>query len=140
MVLSPPLSAIGTERPAASPQKRAWATGQLRTLAWHGCRECVGTGGEEVGIACGCVWETIFRICYARYRRALNKLPNWTQLPRAEVIDFEKIAQRALSQIEWKAFQRHFLWGDDKQRVSAAVTVKVAQALFDHGVYCPRPR
>ena len=110
-----------------------WTRSETLALAAPDCAYCCGTGTRSVkrGIpqACNCVYRSIFRACYARFRycstkeKCLSKVSleytahggrrTWGRKDEEYVADFTLVSRRMLTPEEHRLFSYHFLLGAD---------------------------
>jgi hypothetical protein len=96
---------------------------------------------------CKCVYRTIFRACYSRFRACAQKdkaacrtrleaSPNggrrttWGRKNEEYCADFFLVARRALSASEWKLFSYHFLLGADIRLCARQLKIERGVAYF----------
>ena len=110
-----------------------WTRSENLALAVPNCACCYGTGTRSVkrGIPqpCNCVFRSIFRACYARFRHCSTKEKHmsrvsleytargghriWGRKDEEYVADFTLVSRRALTPDEHRLFRFHFLLGAD---------------------------
>lgn len=108
-----------------------WNRSETLALARHRCAFCHGLGQltDEDGVTspCKCVFRSIFRICYSRFREALDRDPHssrpvlagtrlaagWSRKNEEYVADFYLVSRRSLTPDEWRIFSFHYLLGAD---------------------------
>ena len=110
-----------------------WTRSETLALAVPNCTHCFGTGirslrrGETQ--ACNCVFRSIFRACYARFRHCATKEKYlskvsldytsrggrriWGRKDEEYVADFMLVSRRSLAPEDYKLFSYHFLLGAD---------------------------
>lgn len=130
-----------------------WTRSETIGLALAKCAYCHGLGlraarGEMV--PCACVFRTIFRACYARFRKcveqekrfsrvALEYSPRggrritWGRKDEEYIADFYLVSRRHLSPEEWRIFKFHHLLGADYKLCSRQL--KIDRGNFFHEVY-----
>jgi hypothetical protein len=96
---------------------------------------------------CKCVYRTIFRACYSRFRTCAQKdkaacrtrleaNPNggrrttWGRKNEEYCADFYLVSRRALSEAEWKLFSYHFLLGADVSLCARRLRLERGVAYF----------
>ena len=99
---------------------------------------------------CGCVFRSIFRICYQRFLDCVNKEkhlsqvsfelhsgPNrrgcWGRKDEEYIADFIAVGKRTLSDFEQRIFRYHFLLGADWRL--CARKLGIDRGRFFHAVY-----
>lgn len=130
-----------------------WTRSETLALAVPNCTYCNGTGTRSVkrGIpqACNCVYRTIFRACYARFRHCstkekyLSKVSleytargghrTWGRKDEEYVADFTLVSRRALTPEEHRLFRFHFLLGADWRLCCSRLGMD--RGNFFHSVY-----
>jgi hypothetical protein len=130
-----------------------WTRSETLALAVPNCAYCYGTGTRSVkrGIpqACNCVYRTIFRACYARFRHCstkekyLSKVSleytargghrTWGRKDEEYVADFALVSRRALTPEEHRLFRYHFLLGADWRLCCSRLGMD--RGNFFHAVY-----
>ena len=111
-----------------------WNRSEMLALAAHNCTRCHGVGsmmGKRGKVmTCTCVHRTIFRACYDRFRRCVEKekvmtkvtldLPtggnrrySWGRKDEEFIADFCLVSKRYLTAEEYRVFRFHYLLGAD---------------------------
>jgi hypothetical protein len=110
-----------------------WTQSDTLALAAPNCTLCLGTGicslKRGQAHACKCVYRSIFRACYARFRYCATKEKSlsrvslehcsrggrriWGRKDEEYVADFTLVSRRALTTEEYNLFKYHFLLGAD---------------------------
>jgi hypothetical protein len=111
-----------------------WSRSETLALAQQSCSICYGLGlrpgrgGEST--PCNCVFRSIFRACYARFKQcavkekyvsrvSLEANPGgqrksvWGLKNEEFIADFCLVSQRTLTEAEHRLFKYHFLLGAD---------------------------
>ena len=116
-----------------------WTRSETLVLAVPSCASCYGTGtrGVKHGVpqACNCVFRSVFRACYARFRHCstkekyLSKVSleytargghrTWGRKDEEYVADFTLVSRRTLTPEEYRLFGFHFLLGADCYKIWA---------------------
>lgn len=124
-------------------------------MASASCVFCRGLGlrstsKREFTKPCGCVFRSIFRACYNRFRRCTEKtgrissvtldrsegpvgLRFWGRKNEEFIADFQLICRRSLNQKEHELFQWHFLYGADWKLCVQKLSIDKGE--FFHRVY-----
>ncbi len=109
-----------------------WTRSEALALATPNCAICRGLGlrkGREEA-PCNCIFRTIFRLCYDRFRRcstseryvsriSLEANPGgsrkavWSRKNEEYIADFCLVTRRVLNDSEYRLFKYHFLLGAD---------------------------
>lgn len=130
-----------------------WTRSETLALAVPNCAVCNGTGTRSVkrGIpqACNCVFRSIFRACYARFRHCSTKEKYlskvsleytargghriWGRKDEEYVADFTLVSRGTLTQEEYRLFSFHFLLGADWRLCCRRL--KMDRGNFFHAVY-----
>ena len=110
-----------------------WTKIELAGLAAQDGTRCDSSGvrREKDGdpVPCGCVFRTVFRSCYNRFREcaiqgkfrshvSFDRLPQgrshrgtWSRKEEEYIADFTLVSRRALDAAHYKIFRYHFLLG-----------------------------
>jgi len=132
-----------------------WTRSETIGLANLSCAHCHGYG-LRIGLTgkeypCNCVFRTIFRACYARFRECVEKEKylsrvtleicrggkdqRYTFSRKTEdyMADFCLIARRTLTDLDYKVFRYHFLLGANWRLCCRQM--KIDRGNFFHAVY-----
>jgi len=131
-----------------------WTRSETLALANQQCAYCHGLGlllGRKAHMSpCNCVLRSIFRACYARFRRCVlkekhlsrvtlhlvrgkqNKM-TWGRKDEEYIADFTLMAKRHLEAAEYQIFKFHFLLGADWKLCCRRL--KMERGNFFHAVY-----
>lgn len=130
-----------------------WTRSETLALAVPNCAYCFGTGMRSMkrGVpqACNCVYRSIFRACYARFRHCATKEKylskvsleytsrgghrTWGRKDEEYVADFTLVSRKALSPEEYRLFTFHFLLGADWRLCCRRL--QMDRGNFFHAVY-----
>jgi hypothetical protein len=131
-----------------------WTRSETLALASNSCSHCRGLGLRDLLSGkqkpCECVFRSIFRICYDRFRECvakekhlshvsfdLNSGPNrrgtWGRKDEEYIADFMAIAHRELDAFEHRIFRYHFLLGADWRLCTRQLNLD--RGTFFHAVY-----
>lgn len=131
-----------------------WNRSETLGLAKEGCAVCAGTGVRDSRLGqntpCPCVFRSIFRACYARFRFCVNKEKyiskvslvarqgrdrklSYERLIEDYIADFVLVSRRALSASEHRIFRCHYLLGADWRLCCRQL--KMDRGTFFHSVY-----
>lgn len=131
-----------------------WSQSETLALARHGCTRCLGIGTRASRggkpAPCSCVYRTVFRACYGRFRYCANKEKSmsqacleyrpgrercftWGRKAEEYVADFVLVSRRTLDAEEYKLFNFHFLLGADWKL--CCQRLKLDRGNFFHAVY-----
>lgn len=130
-----------------------WTRSETLALAVPNCAYCFGTGMRSMkrGVpqACNCVYRSIFRACYARFRHCATKEKYlskvsleytargghriWGRKDEEYVADFTLVSRRTLTPEEYQLFTFHFLLGADWRLCCRRL--KMDRGNFFHAVY-----
>lgn len=130
-----------------------WDHSEVIGLARQSCSFCQGAGQVRLLRSlstCNCVYRTVFRACYARFRYCLNKEKyiskvclvtrngkdrkrHYERLVEDYVADFCLVSKRSLSPFEYAVFRYHFLLGADWRLCCGRLGVD--RGTFFHTVY-----
>lgn len=133
-----------------------WTRTDTIGLAKSSCTHCHGLGlrtTEKTGKEhpCNCVFRSIFRACYARFRECVVKEKRmsrvslefyrggkdcrYTYARKTEdyLADFCLVSRRALDEFEYRIFRFHFLLGADWKLCCRQL--KIDRGNFFHAVY-----
>jgi hypothetical protein len=109
-----------------------WTRSETIALASASCTHCHGLGirfgRQPQGTPCNCVLRAVFRACYGRFRRCVEKekqmsatsydfIPgghtrfSWGRKEEEYIADFTLVSQRVLTEAEYCVFKYHFLYG-----------------------------
>ena len=132
-----------------------WDRSVVLALAKEDCTQCRGFGlrgssgtGEET--PCNCVFRSIFRACYKRFRYCASEEKHvgharleqvngkehrqtWGMKDEEFMADFCLVAKRALTPYEYRIFRFHFLLGADWKLCCRQM--KMDRGDFFHEVY-----
>ena len=142
---------------AAAEEKKPimeWTRTETLALANQQCAYCHGLGlllGRKARMSpCNCVLRSIFRACYARFRRCVMKEKHlsrvslhmvrgtqnkmtWGRKDEEYIADFTLMAKRHLDEAEHQIFRFHFLLGADWKLCCRRL--KIDRGNFFHSVY-----
>ncbi len=111
-----------------------WTRSETLALAQQSCTFCYGLGLRPgragASTPCNCVFRSIFRACYARFRRCASKEKHisrvsleanpgrhrkstWGLKDEEYTADFCLVSRRTLDEQEYTIFKFHFLLGAD---------------------------
>ncbi len=130
-----------------------WTRSETLAMAVPSCASCYGTGthGVKNGTpqACNCVFRSVFRACYARFRHCSTKEKYlskvsleytargghriWGRKDEEYVADFTLVSRRTLAPDEYRLFSFHFLLGADWRLCCRQM--KMDRGNFFHAVY-----
>jgi len=131
-----------------------WTRTETLALASTSCSHCRGLGLRDLLSGkqkpCECVFRSIFRICYERFRECLakekylshvsfelhsgpNRRGTWGRKDEEYIADFTAIAKRELDPFEHRVFRYHFLLGADWRLCTRQM--KLDRGTFFHAVY-----
>ena len=131
-----------------------WNQSDVLALAMEKCTTCNGFGMKPArsgkSAACNCVYRSIFRICYDRFkvsesRKERISRPNlehtasphgkmsWGRKDEEFVADFLLVAKRTLTEAEHKIFRYRFLLGADWRLCCRKL--KMEKGLYFHALY-----
>ncbi len=131
-----------------------WTRTETLALANQQCAYCHGLGlllGRKNRMSpCNCVLRSIFRACYARFRRCVLKEKHlsrvtlhlltgnhnkrtWGRKDEEYIADFTLMAKRHLDEGEYQIFKFHFLLGADWKLCCRRL--KMDRGIFFHAVY-----
>jgi hypothetical protein len=132
-----------------------WGHSQVLALAKESCVQCQGSGlrnrmlqGQES--PCNCVFRTIFRACYRKFRYLTQQEKHisrvrveqvhgkehrqaWGMKDEEYMADFLLVSRRSLDEDEYKLFKFHYLLGADWKL--CCVRLKMDRGDFFHAVY-----
>jgi hypothetical protein len=131
-----------------------WKQSDLVALAMETCTACQGygvrTSHNRSLTTCKCVYRSIFRICYERFRVSLERKEtigrpvlerssstqtrmNWARKHEEYVADFLLVTKRSLTEEEYRIFNYHFLLGANWKLCCRKM--KVDKGTFFHSLY-----
>lgn len=131
-----------------------WTRSETIVLAARDCGQCHGLGLrlDKQGrfTACQCVYRSIFRACYARFRQcyerekslsrvSLDGSPRggrkitWGRKNEEYQADFVLVSRRTLDANEWKLFNYHYLLGADRSLCMRKL--QIDRGTFFHAIY-----
>ncbi|MCC6294734.1 MAG: hypothetical protein IT164_18930 [Bryobacterales bacterium] len=111
-----------------------WTRSESLALAHQQCAYCHGygllLGRKSHQTPCNCVLRSVFRACYARFRRSVEKEKHlsrvtlhlmggrsqrmsWGRKDEEYIADFTLVSKRHLDEKEYQIFKFHFLLGAD---------------------------
>lgn len=104
-----------------------WTQSDTLALAANSCAYCHGlgqrTGRRGNKKPCLCVFRSVFRICFGRFRLCYEVEKHktsvtlegnvWSRKNEEYIVDFLNVTRRALTDEDWKIFNYHFLLGAD---------------------------
>ena len=124
-----------------------WTRSETLALAANACTYCHGLGlrtgrrGHEK--PCLCVFRSVFRICFTRFRLCHEREKHktsvtlegnvWSRKNEEYVVDFLNVTRRSLSEEDWKIFNYHFLLGADWRLCTRKLGID--RGSFFHEVY-----
>ena len=132
-----------------------WTRSETIALAKESCTQCQGIGlrsstrtGEDA--PCNCVFRTIFRLCYSRFRYCIEKEKHmsharlaivggkdrrqvWGRRDEEYIADFCLVSKRVLSEFEHKLLRFHYLLGADWRLCCRQL--RMDRGSFFHAVY-----
>jgi len=112
-----------------------------------GLRKCSATGAD---VPCNCVFRTVFRACYRRFRHIASQEKHISQARLEQVngkegrqtwgmknseymVDFCLVAKRTLNSADYSLFKFHFLLGADWKLCCRRLNID--RGTFFHRVY-----
>ena len=131
-----------------------WTRSETLALAFETCSLCHGLGlrWDKVGLTrpCNCVFRSIFRACYERFRRCLTKEKYvsqvsldhntrtlsrnvWGRKNEEYIADFCLVSRRSLSDAEYRIFKYHFLLGAEWKL--CCTKLNLDRGTFFHDLY-----
>jgi hypothetical protein len=131
-----------------------WTRSETLALANHTCTQCHGMGlrmsRRPVPAPCNCVFRSIFRTCYQRFRKLSDHGKHlsiaqyerregkaghisWGRKDEEYIADFCKVSQRILTPAEHRLFRYHFLLGADWRLCCRKLNTD--RGTFFHAVY-----
>src|SRR5947209_16810605 len=131
-----------------------WTRSETLALAQQSCTFCYGLGlrpgRSGVSTPCNCVFRSIFRACYARFRQcamkekyisrvSLEANPGgqrkavWGLKNEEFIADFCLVSKRELTEYEYRLFKYHFLLGADWKLCCRKLNID--RGTFFHEVY-----
>lgn len=131
-----------------------WTRSETLALAQQQCALCHGLGlllgRKSHWSPCNCVLRSVFRACYARFRRCVekekhlshvtlhlmggkNQRRSWGRKDEEYIADFTLMAKRHLDEAEYQIFKFHFLFGADWKLCCRRL--KMERGNFFHAVY-----
>ncbi len=134
--------------------KMEWTRSETLALAQQSCTHCYGLGLRPgragASTPCNCVFRSIFRACYARFRQCASKEKYmsrvsleanpgrqrksvWGLKNEEYIADFCLVSRRVLDDYEYKLFKYHFLLGADW--TLCCPKLKIDRGTFFHDVY-----
>lgn len=133
--------------------KTEWTRSQTLALALQGCTFCYGLGLRPgragASTPCNCVFRSIFRVCYARFRYSTSREkhvsaarldaagPNrrrvWGMPDEEFIADFCLVSRRTLTEREHRMFRFHFLLGADWKLCCRKLNME--RGAFFHEIY-----
>lgn len=132
--MQPPTSSKTNRLFEAKQSKSEWTRSETLALAHQSCSICYGLGLKEgragMSIPCNCVFRTIFRACYGRFRQCASKekyisrvslestlgrqrKSTWGLKDEEFIADFCLVSRRSLSARDYRIFKFHYLLGAD---------------------------
>ena len=111
-----------------------WTQSDTLALAVQECTQCLGIGmrknARKDNSVCNCVYRSIFRACFARFRQCITKEKRhshvvleysarggrritWGRKDEEYIADFLLVSRRYLTEDEYKVFKYYFLLGAD---------------------------
>jgi hypothetical protein len=134
--------------------KMEWTRAETLALAQQSCTHCYGLGLRPgrggVSTPCNCVFRSIFRACYARFRQCASKEKYisrvsleanpgrqrkavWGLKDEEFIADFYLVSRRTLGEREYLIFKYHYLLGADWKLCCRKL--KTDRGSFFHDVY-----
>ena len=131
-----------------------WTRSETLALAQQSCSICYGLGlrpgRSGVSTPCNCVFRSIFRACYSRFRQCAMKEKHisrvsleanpgrqrkstWGMKNEEYMADFVLVSRRTLTESEYKIFKYHFLLGADWKLCCRKLNMD--RGTFFHEVY-----
>lgn len=131
-----------------------WNRSDLLALAAHNCTRCHGVGStigkRGKAVPCACVHRAVFRACYDRFRRCVEKEKaltkatldlstgnrrrySWGRKDEEYIADFCLVSRRYLDDQEYRVFRMHFLLGADWRLCTRQM--KIDKGAFFHTLY-----
>lgn len=131
-----------------------WTRSETLALAFQECTRCHGMGLREGArgddYPCTCVFRSVFRACYNRFRQCVAKEKRlthvalehsahggrritWGRKDEEYIADFLLVSRRFLSQEEYRLFNYHFLLGADWKLCCQRLGMD--RGTFFHAVY-----
>jgi hypothetical protein len=133
-----------------------WTRSETVALATNKCVYCQGLGlkagqGRRRLVPCKCVFREIFRICYKKFRKCVERESHlshvsgevyssngqrrlvWSRKVEEYMADFYLVAKRTLDEDEWQVFSAHYLLGADWKLCCAQL--RLDKGNFFHQVY-----
>lgn len=139
------------ESPKGNLSGMEWNRSETLALAAPNCAYCHGLGRlihkDNSTVPCKCVFRSIFRICYQRFRDAMELDPfetkpsltgnrlsaGWSRKNEEYMADFYLVSRRTLTADEWRIFNYHFLLGADWRL--CCLKLRMDRGDFFHEVY-----
>jgi hypothetical protein len=133
--------------------KMEWTRTETLVMANDACAYCAGYGqvkNTRGSRPCACVFRSIFKSCYKRFRECVENAPYvsrarlefvpgkdsrraWSFKNEEFIADFTLIAKRTLSPSQYTIFKYHYLLGADWQLCTRKL--KMDRGEFFHHVY-----
>lgn len=131
-----------------------WTRSETLALAQQSCAICLGLGlrpgRSGVSTPCNCVFRSIFRACYTRFKNCASKEKYisrvsleanpgrqrksvWGLKDEEYIADFCLVSRRTLSEREYTIFKFHFLLGADWKLCCRRLNMD--RGSFFHDVY-----
>ncbi|MGD1072014.1 MAG: hypothetical protein ABSB15_17920 [Bryobacteraceae bacterium] len=132
-----------------------WDRSDVLALAKEDCTQCRGfglrgSGGTGEEMPCNCVFRSIFRACYKRFRHCASgekhvsharleqvngkeHRQTWGMKDEEFMADFCLVARRNLGPLEYRIFRFHYLLGADWRLCCRRM--KMERGDFFHAVY-----
>ena len=131
-----------------------WTRSETLALAQQSCTYCYGLGlrpgRSGVSTPCNCVFRSIFRACYSRFRQCASKEKHisrvsleanpgrqrksvWGLKNEEYVADFCLVSRRNLSDRQYTVFKYHYLLGADWKLCCRKL--KIDRGTFFHEIY-----
>lgn len=131
-----------------------WTRSETLALAQQSCTLCYGLGLRPgragASTPCNCVFRSIFRACYARFRRCASKEKyisrvsleanpgrhrkyTWGLKDEEYTADFCLVSRRTLDEHEYRIFKFHFLLGADWRLCCRKLNID--RGMFFHEIY-----
>lgn len=131
-----------------------WTRSESLPLAAMSCTQCHGLGLKTIQHGrkgpCNCVFRSIFRVCFSRFRHCATKEKHlsrasleisphggrritWGRKDEEYIADFLLVTKRTLEPEEYQVFSWHFLLGADWRLCCRRL--KVDKGDFFHTVY-----